>query len=393
MKKFFMFAAMASVALVSCVKNETAPVAISAEQEIVFESPILLPNVKSTNEIQNNFPTDVHIGVWAHFFNNDQAGDNYTEWVDGQLYMGKAQGGLELQYFEDLEVDNPNNATATVGTWKNATNKYYWPKNGSLTFSAYAPYSDKTKAAASVDANGIHFKDYVVDHETNSKQEDLLFSERVYNKKAVDNNTTYPYAGVALDFKHALSSIVFKVKAQADYSTTQLKVTKIELLNIVNKGSFNQGLEDKDGDLTDGPGTQLWTLATADANKVIYSVDLPTGGIILDETNVKYTHNGTTSATAPAAGKRVTDLILLPQELDDCQLRVTFELLNEQMDQSKPLTQVLVKNLKTATVGKWLRGSRYTYTISVALDEIYFEPTVTDWVDVDPALPDFEEYQ
>ena len=392
MKKFFMFAAMASVALVSCVKNEGPSAAISAEQEIVFESPMLLPNVKSTNEIQNNFPTDVNIGVWAHFFNNAQAGDNYTNWVDGQLYMGKETYGLEIQYFADALVDNPNNATATVGTWKHATNKYYWPKNGSLTFSAYAPCTAKTKDAASVGATGVLFTDYVVS-QTPSEQEDLLFSERVYNKKAVDNNTTYPYAGVALDFKHALSSIVFKVKAQADYSTTQLKVTKIELLNIVNQGSFNQGLNDADGAVTDGPGTQLWDLATADANKVIYSVDLPAGGIILDETNVKYTHNGTTTATTPAAGKRVTDLILLPQELDNCQLRVTFELLNDQMDQTKPLTQVLVKNLKTATVGKWLRGSRYTYTISVALDEIYFEPTVTDWVDVNPALPDFEEYQ
>ena len=392
MKKFFMFAAMASVALVSCVKNEGPSAALSAEQEIVFESPILLPNVKSTNEIQNDFPTDVNIGVWAHFFNNAQAGDNYTQWVDGQLYMGKEQGGLELQYFATAAVDNPNNATATVGTWKNAANKYYWPKNGSLTFSAYAPYSDKTKKAASVDAEGIHFTDYRVSA-TPSAQEDLLFSERVYNKKAVDNNTTYPYAGVSLDFKHALSSIVFKVKAQADYSSTQLKVTKIELLNIVNKGTFNQGLADTDGDLTEGPGTQLWTLATADTNKVTYSVDLPAGGIILHETNVKYTHNGTTNATAASKGKKVTDLILLPQELDNCQLRVTFELLNDQMDQTKPLTQVLVKNLMTATVGKWLRGSRYTYTISVALDEIYFEPTVTDWVNVDPALPDFEEYQ
>ena len=391
MKKFFMFAAMASVAFASCVKNETAPVAISAEQEIVFESPVLLPNVKSTNEIQNNFPTDVNIGVWAHFFDNDD--DEYTNFAAGQLYMGKDTYGLEIQYFADATVDNPNNTTAEVGTWKHATNKYYWPKNGSLTFSAYAPCTAKTKDAASVGATGILFEDYVVDHETNSNQEDLLFSERVYNKKAVDNNTTYPYAGVALDFKHALSSIVFKVKAQADYSTTQLTVKKIELLNVVNKGSFNQGLDDEDGAVTDGPETQLWTLATAAENKKIYSVDLPAGGIILDETNVKYTHNGETDATAPVAGKRVTDLILLPQELDNCQLRVTFELLNDQMDQNRPLTQVLVKDLATTTVDEWLRGSRYTYTISVALDEIYFEPTVTDWDDVDPALPDFEEYQ
>ena len=67
MKKFFMFAAMASVALVSCVKNETAPIAEEAQQEITFALPVLSPNLKSTNEIQNNFPTDVHIGVWSRY--------------------------------------------------------------------------------------------------------------------------------------------------------------------------------------------------------------------------------------------------------------------------------------------------------------------------------------
>lgn len=390
MKKFFMFAAMASVAFASCVKNETSPTAVSAEQEIVFESPVLLPNVKSTNEIQNDFPTEVHIGVWARFFDNET--DVYTTFDEGQLYMGKDDYGLELQYFPTATVDNPNNTTAEVGTWKHATNKYYWPKNGSLTFSAYAPCTDKTKDAATLGKTGVKFTDYVVS-QTSSEQEDLLFSERVYNKKAVDDNTTYPYAGVCLDFKHALSSIVFKVKAQADYSTTQLTVTKIELLNVVSKGSFDQGLSDQNGAVTSDPENQLWTLSTAAGDKVTYSVKLPDGGIVLDETDVKYTHNGTKDATAPAAGKRVTDLILLPQDLADCELRVTFELLNDQMDPAKPLTQVLVKDLATTAVSEWIRGSRYTYTITVALDEIYFEPTVTDWVNVDPLLPDYEEYQ
>ena len=70
MKKFFMFAAMASVALVSCVKNEVVPVADDAQQEISFASPVLTPNLKSATEVQNNFPIDMGIGVWAHYFDN-----------------------------------------------------------------------------------------------------------------------------------------------------------------------------------------------------------------------------------------------------------------------------------------------------------------------------------
>ena len=66
---------------------------------------------------------------------------------------------------------------------------------------------------------------------------------------------------------------------------------------------------------------------------------------------------------------------------NNVKLRVTFTLQNDQM--AEPITQVSTKDLITDTVTEWKEGCRYLYTISVDLDEIYFEPSVTDWVDVD----------
>ena len=115
--------------------------------------------------------------------------------------------------------------------------------------------------------------------------------------------------------------------------------------------------------------------------KKIYTVDLPSiDGITLSSTEVKYANNAQVAAPVSANGKQVTDFILLPQTLDNVQLRVTFTLQNDQM--AAPIQQVLTKKLITDKVTEWHEGSRYTYNVAVALDEIYFEPTVTDWVNV-----------
>ena len=379
MKKFFMFAAMASVALVSCVKNEGPVASFENDLEISFAAPVLSPNVKSASEFCNDFPTDVKIGLWAYYYvngTNSELDAVYTEFGEGTLYMGKDQGGLPLQYYTG-NVDGVGSATPTVQTWKHATNKYYWPKNGSLTFTAYAPYNAKNALLANTTESGVTFSNYVVP-QTPSEQEDLLYSERAYNKKAIDADPglNETYEGVSLVFKHALSSVHFKVKAAADYSTTTLIVKKIELLNVASKASFDQSLDDANlATSTEG----VWT---GFADEKDYTVDLPSvDGITLSSTNVLYARNGQTTAPAAADGRQATDFILIPQELDAIKLRVTFTLQNDQM--AAPIQQVITKDILTPNVDEWKEGCRYLYTISVDLDEIYFEPSVTAWDNVE----------
>ena len=385
MKKFFIFAAAACVAFASCVKNEGPVATVDQPQEISFAAPVLSPNVKSANELCNDFPKDVKIGLWAYYYVNSTNSEwdaQFTNFGEGTLYMGKDQGGLPIEYYEGT-VDGPGGTTSTVKTWKHAVNRYYWPKNGSLTFTAYAPYNAKNAAKASTTVSGVRFNEYQVPV-TPSAQEDLLYSERAYNKKAIDAepglNATYQ--GVPLVFKHALSSVHFKVKAAADYSTTKLIVKKIELLNVASQASFDQKLADANL-ATSAAG--VWSGFAA---KTDYAVDLPSAdGITLSSTDVLYARTGQTTAPAAADGRQATDLILIPQVLDDdrvngnnIKLRVTFTLQNDQM--TAPIEQVITKDIITNTVTEWKEGCRYLYTISVELDEIYFEPSVTPWTDV-----------
>ena len=361
MKKLFFLAATACVALASCVKNEPAD-SVNEQQLISFASPVVGLHTKAATEIWNNFPTDMTFSVWAHYFDDKNDGGEYTILEEGQVYMD--------------EVSTSYNAT--LGGWAPST-PYYWPKNGSLTFIAYSPSS--VAAYASVGETGIKFTDY--DAFTN--QVDLLFSERAYNKKAIDDAvagsavtganpsvTDDIYKGVHISFKHALSSILFTAKLDAAYTGSTVTLKSVKLTNIKSVGTFNQDLNDEDAFSTIEDAA-LW-LVNEDSDKdYTVTVNQPL------TTTPYYTCNASTTAPTEANGKRATDWILIPQTIDeDATMVITYTL---QSPDSDPLEQVVELPLETTEVNNWFRGKRYIYNIVIGLDTIYFEPYVANWTD------------
>ena len=377
MKRFFFIAAIAGAALVSCTKNEVAP-SVNEQQEISFAAPVISPSTKVT-EVADNYSTDLTFSVWAHYYDLTTDGAVYTNFAGGEVYMDN----VEVTYDSDIKG------------WKNASTNYYWPKNGSLTFIAYSPAG----VNAGVNANGIKFDNYVVG--APASQVDLLFSERAYDKTSVDRATAAaaPYAGVQINFKHALSSILFRVKADEEYPGTTLTVKKIEVLNAYSTGDFTQGLADQNGATTDAAA---WSGHDSETPYIAYENKT---GIVLSHMNAVYVHNSAAKAT-----DNTTDLILLPQDLyhenkeaddtDDTEItiKVTYTLQNE--DMAAPIEQVAEVSLVTGNAGDyftdgkndisaWEMGKKYTYTIEVGLNEIYFDPRVEAWtpVEVKPNIP------
>lgn len=375
MKKFFIFAAMAGAALVGCTKNE--PAADADQQMITFAAPVVSPNTKAATEVWNNYPTAgaYDFAVWAKYYVNGSYEGNayksgtYTTWAEGQTYM--------------KEVVVSHNAN----TWAPAQN-YYWPKNGSLTFIAYAPASKANYAEAT--ATGITFTNYPVSYKP-AEQVDLLFSERTYNqqKSSMDetagSNTTGStpdvkddaYTGVHISFKHALSSILFNIKTDEDYVTqgTTITLKQIQVYNAVSQGSFNQNLADNNGATT---SAAAWTFAATPVRSN-YNVD-DAKNVVLS-TNAYYPSTKSNTAPVTADGLRASDLILLPQDLEDVTLRIEYTIKNSG-DGSMELKQIAELPLDGNTVSEWLMGKRYIYNITIGLETIYFEPYVQDWVDV-----------
>lgn len=376
MKKFFMFAAMASVALVSCVKSEPNVNLTGSEGNLIsFESPILAPSVKSVQEIVQ-FPADKTFQIWAYYTQNN---------------FEKTQVATN-EYMNDVEI-----AYRTVGEdklWK-AADKYYWPNSGYLTFVAYSG----TVTADDVTETGLKFN-YTVNA---NADEDLLVSQVNYNVQrpaTPSQHSQSNYNGqVQVLFEHALSSLVFKVKSGVYQSNsgagainTDLAVTKIEVLGVHNTGSFSQGFADwKTGDqmlkplVSGDPATAVvtdgWSSPDGDADYVAFTSE--TVGHQVLTGNHELVHD----KTAATADYALSNLIVLPQAIpDEAELKITYDFRNDSMGTDVWITgNTATAKLSTDYVAAWMRGYRYTYNVTLTLDEITFDPEVSAWVDYVPA--------
>lgn len=347
MKKLFFIAAMAGAALVGCTKNEVNP---GAQQgEITFAAPVVGLQTKAPQygEVGVNYNENESFGVYALH----TAGD-FASWEAGTLYMGTTTEGLKC--------------------WKNAGENYwapglpyYWPKEGKLTFAAYSPYDLTNVESVSYGKTGLTVTGFELSANT-AEHFDFLYAERVCNyeeatmnqpanEETDDEDATYKYDGVNLMFKHAMSSVVFKVarNSNIDASTT-ITLNSITLTGVTTKATFEENI-------TAEPYTASpkWT-ASATGNVVTYN--LP---VSLTTDLTEYVNNGD------------DDVILIPQVLDGVNLVLNY---NITTPGGHTVNQETTVSLKSYT-GEWVMGMRYTYNITIDMYEVVFDPAVAPWVD------------
>ena len=344
MKKTLVFAALASVALVGCTKN--VEVANNDLNEITFDTPVLAPATKADEITGTTFPKNVDFAVFAWYNASELTGTNVAA---GNLYM------KDVTVSYDSTIDD--NTTGT-GAWKPAS-VYFWPKNGYLAFDAYSPSS----VAATCDATtGIAFSDFVAPISYDD-QIDLLYSTRVINKQSSVEHNNNTYDGVNIPFNHALSVVRVFVKASTATDANLIKVKSVKFMNIKNKGNFSQA---------------VWTPEETDVNLVIGDAADSTSSFAISTAEKQYGKNH----------------IVLPQVFtgDSAVLEIKYDILGQ--GGVEPLEQVAKLNLASQSAvgaenhtGSWLMGKRYNYHITFGLNEIYFAPSITDWVDYDVTVP------
>ena len=348
MKKTLVFAALASVALVGCTKN--VEVANNDLNEITFDTPVLAPATKADEFKGTTFPETADFAVFA--------------WYSAtQITETGAAGSL---YMKDVTVNydsTKDDTTDGAGAWKPAS-VYFWPKNGYLAFDAYSPSS----VTATCDATtGIAFSDFVASTSYDD-QIDLLYSTRVINKKSSVEETNNTYDGVNIPFNHALSVVRVFVKASTATDANLIKVKSVKFMNIKNKGNFSQA---------------VWTPEETDVNLVIGDAADSTSSFAISTAEKQYGKNH----------------IVLPQVFtgDSAVLEIKYDILGQ--GGVEPLEQVAHFALSGQTAVKpgsdpvdshdheWKMGKRYNYHITFGLNEIYFAPSITDWVDYDVTVP------
>lgn len=367
MKKFLLISGLAVAAMVSCTKNEVY-VSENNDAQISFNAPVVQLNTKAVAGEQpkadGKYSTAESFNVYASWTKEDYAAGNW---------------GTSL-YMDNVKVSHDTG----LNGWAPA-DAYYWPKTGVLTFAAYSP-SD-VEGTVAYGAKGLTVTGFTV-KDTPAEQYDFMYAERSYNRKSSTNeseaghgHTAQSYSGVDLVFHHALSSIVFKVKANKDITNTKFTVKKVEILNAQNKGDFAEKITDG----TAYVSAPEWSNTTGKVDYVAWagSQDLAVG-------------NGT-DETSYVGLTNVTDIILLPQAFantanGNVKVKITYSITRTAEGSPEIDGQVAEFDLSNnyegteagvkKAISEWEMGKRYTYNILFDLEKIYFAPEVTNWVDV-----------
>lgn len=337
MKKLFFIAAMASVALVSCTKNEPAP-STDTQQEITF---MTAPVTKVLTGSQKEFGTNKVFWSWAFLSEEAYPGDAST-----QLYIGtSATAGAKISYADNV--------------WKEQGKVNYWPKdqNSKLTFYSYSINDEDSKTFATPPTSltctyngGIMMAGYDI---VANKNIDFMVAEVMADQTANNDADELQTKGVRTLFRHELSNVNFTIQTDKAYANKTFTLNSITLNDIAETADFAQNPS------TSNPLTGAWTVKT--------NADISVG------TSAKAFTNSAISFEDP-------QYLFVPQAFED-ENTVTIVYT---IDSATPISKEVVtvtKKLSEIFGSEWGHGKKYTCNVTVSLTEVLWDPAVEDWTD------------
>lgn len=345
MKKFMLFAAMASVVLTSCVNEDMEVMESASKKAISFDMPVMKPT-RAAGEIYGTvYPTDETFKVFCKSYTG-----TYTDWTTYADYFNAAG--------EDVALNGG-------GKWSTTT-VHYWPELGNkLAFAAYSPAAASAHGTFAQTQTGLTITDFSTQANV-ANQYDLMYTPRV-----VDLDKNSAGTDVPLAFKHALTSVVFKATktdADATYKIISLTVNG----KVSTTGDFNQNI------LTPAEldGTPVWTPETA--TDMTYS--------ILSGKDIDVAQAGTDLTGVGSTAGASTALLLIPQGVDaNTTVTITYTKTtgSNSLEATAKINLIDFVDGSSNQVNTWVMGNRYIYNITFGANKpIYFAPTVSDWNDV-----------
>ena len=349
MKKCFILAAAAVVALAACSKNN---IENSVPKEISYNA-VTAKNQVTKAIIDHAYyaPSDPAFGIWGLYQESGWA----TDYAVDKFWVG-------------TDEDEAAQISYVSSTWKNsATN--YWPLSGSLVFMGYSPFTDDGSNAisAAISKTTEEQVNYVTltfssfSSEAGSFTTDLMWSDAVekstndtgYDHDGNDGTDTQ-YDGVPVVFHHALSQIVVKAATAIDYAAQGYTFT-ITGLSIIADDVATLTVKDN---LSDAP-TVSWTEPATDKTATI----TPTGTAL----------NTSMVAQGPA-------ILLIPQTLTAEQdiLRVNYKVVHNGVTSNKRV-DINLNGGSEVTLTSLAANTKYNLNLTFSLSEIKYSPDVADW--------------
>lgn len=394
MKKYFIFAAAALLALAACSKVTPAE---QPDQEITFSVANYLSSTKAETGVKY-YPT-ASFGTYAFI----QAG--------GETFANASDPLTKYMDNVSVSLNTTSNQWVPAGT-------YYWPKQSTLTFASYSPYKGTAPIPTYTKANGWAVSNYeVVEHTLAGTDADaaydLMFSDvslsqnctSTTNANGADifdngapNTTDSQYNGVPTLFKHQLSKVGFVFQTVKDVAAPTVKSHEITIVSASvvagNKASFLEIA-------TTGAG---WSASTTGApyvyltSKSLGVMDGETDPVATDEVTKillpqamtptpPFSYNYTDAKFAvddPANGYSAT--VTAPTLILKYTVKTTYNdnsVITENCRRMVALADA-VKVESTADFSKWESNKYYIYTVTIspfADEKITFDPAVKAWED------------
>ena len=354
-KKLFLLALPAAAMFIAgCSKTEVTTVE-SAPQEITFQT--------VETKAASSFSENNAFYSYAFFLSKENAGWD-TNSSKSEAYI----------------ANSPISYNDTDKAWRNASTKYYWPKEGSLTFFAWtdntkAPAVDPTDAVSCAKNTGIKFTNYDITSNTN-KNKDLLVADMV--KDATKNTDSYTgktsgdtwKEGVPTVFKHILSNLVFNIKtdyatSKDEYTSVDFNLKSIDLKNVYTKGTYTQG--------SPTASTAPWDTYSDSETLSIYSGSLAVTKATDTPTDITSSYSIVLPQTFAAVSTIVDSTPVIT---------VVYDIVTNYTGKAVTETITVTKSLNEIYSGSWDPAKKYTLTLIVGLSEILWDPDITDWTEV-----------
>lgn len=351
MKRFFL-AALVIAAITSCTKNEVNEV--TANDQITFQT-VVGPTTKAL--------------------------------IDGTVYNTTAPAFGTVAYYNATGTTFPTSAALYIPEsmvsyssthWSTAT-PYYWPKNGSLTFFSYSPYTELESAMECDMTYGLTLSDWDVD----AKQDvDVMVADVQTGQTA--NGSNGAYEGVPTIFRHKLSQIVdvtFKTDKDYNDGTPFSAGDKQFFINYVKINKLEQTGTYTSGNNVDNAHLGTWALPATPA----YDHDY-------DWFNETSSCNKEFKSVATSANT-MTYLLVMPQtyvnfttpqtaaNVSNVEVKYTIRTYTDASNYSDDIVtaHVSMHDIFSTSSYALAMNKKVTINFTIGVNQIYWAPSVAEW--------------
>lgn len=336
MKTYQLILATALVALASCNKEEVTNTDVNLESNEIGFNVVNRKATKANDAIISGttYAHDNTFKVWG--------------WQSPAADFSEFAEDAASNFMSNLTISWTGGRLSRAEAWRNADNYYYWPFTGKISFLAIHP-STVAPSTTGWDATNDKPKATVADYTISAanKTVDLMFATNEGSRR-VD--------ALPMVFNHALSQIEVQVKTDEDYTAdVAFDVESVTFNNI-----------DLSGDLAYANNAFTWTDNAAQTASWTYY------DTVLEDITKDYQVYGAANVMIPQAAS-VADDPATTDAIEGSYLTIGYSM--EQTGSAKITGTVSISKPQA-----WEAGKKYVYTLNFRLNEILFNPSVTDWV-------------